>query len=40
MLVSEKVTGSYFAMKALKKEFIIKNDDVGRYGRFANMFFL
>lgn len=30
MLVSEKVTGSYFAMKALKKEFIIKNDDVGR----------
>lgn len=30
MLVSEKSTGSYFAMKALKKEFIVKNDDVQR----------
>jgi serine/threonine protein kinase len=30
LLVSENKTGAYFALKALKKEFIVKNDDVGR----------
>ena len=31
MLVSENGTSAYYALKALKKEFIIKNDDVNRY---------
>lgn len=30
LLVSENKTGAYFALKALKKDFIVKNDDVSR----------
>jgi serine/threonine protein kinase len=30
LLVSENKTGAYFALKALKKDFIVKNDDIGR----------
>ena len=30
LLVSEKKTGNYYALKALKKDFIVKNDDIGR----------
>ena len=30
LLVSDNKTGEYYAMKALKKDFIVKNDDINR----------
>ena len=31
LLVKEASTGNYYAMKALKKDYVLKNDDTGRY---------
>jgi hypothetical protein len=36
MLASDKITGKYYAIKALKKEFIIQSEDVKRYGLSFN----
>jgi hypothetical protein len=36
MLASDKITGKYYAIKALKKEFIIQSEDVKRFNCLIN----